>query len=264
MSCKYQRCDNMKKIWIVGLIIFSLFVVSMNSAVADDEITLTDEAGDVYDYIADENTTEKPNIDIRQLTYSKEGNTITFELVVEGIIEDKGNIGIYRIYVDDAYLEELTSSMNDTELEEFFNDTEIVAYSFSLESLENSYTIMYVNGEALAFDLNFQLFESDFSVDEDKLTISFEYDGEDEFATIYALTSEATADLNEYSDEIYGEFDSENGDTGDGDDGDAGDQDTGDDNGSGGTDNTTFLFFIAIIAAICIIGVAVLIFVIRR
>ena len=111
----------MRKIWLVGLIAFSLFAVSMNSVVADDELTLQDEAGDVYDYIADENTTEKPNIDIRQLTVSIEGNTITFELVVEGIIEDKGNIGIFRIYVDEDYLEELTSSMNDTELEEFLN-----------------------------------------------------------------------------------------------------------------------------------------------
>jgi len=251
----------MKKILILALVACSLFVVSMNSVVADDEIILTDEAGDVYDYIADENTTEKPNIDVRQLTYSKEGNTITFELVVEGIIEDKGNIGIFRIYVDEDYLEELTSSMDDTELEEFLNDTEMISYSFSLEFLENSYTVMYVNGETLAFDLNYELFESDFSVDEDKLTISFEYVGEDEFAAIYALTSEIAADLNEYSDEIYGEFDSENGDTGDG---DTGGQDTGDDDESGGTDNTTFLFFIAIIAAICIIGVAVIVFIIRR
>jgi len=258
MSCKYQRCDNMKKIWIVGLMVFSLFAVSMSSVVADDEIILTDEAGDVYDYDAAENTTEKPNIDIRQLTVSIEGNTITFELVVEGIIGDKGNIGIFRIYVDEDYLEEITSSMNDAELEEFLNDTEMISYSFSLESLENSYTIMYVNGETLAFDLNFELFESDFSVDEDKLTISFEYDGEDEFAAIYALTSEIAADSNEYSDEIDGEFDTENGDTGD-----TGGQDTGDDN-SGGLDNSAILIFIAIIASICIIGVAAVIFMIRR
>ena len=65
-------------------------------------------------------------------------------------------------------------------------------------------------------------------------------------------------DLEYLADEIYSESDTENGDTGD-----TGGQDTGDDN-SGGLDNSTILIFIAIIASICIIGVAAVIFMIRR
>ena len=118
--------------------------------------------------------------------------------------------------------------------------------------------------EVLIFDIeNYELFEGDFSADGDTLTVSFEYNSTEEFLSAYALTSEITADLNEYSDEATGEFDTGDGDTGDVDtgDGDTGDQDTG---GSGIFDSSAILIFIAVIAVICIVGVAVIIYIIRR
>ena len=266
MSCKYQRCDTMKKIWIVGLIVCSLFVVSMNSVVADDEITLQDEAGDVYDYIADENTTEKPNIDIRQLTYSKEDKTVTLTLTVEGSIEKLGYIDTFRILIDEDYFEELYSTMGEEEFEEYLVmlDSDLVGYTFLISTSENYYSIFYVNDEVLVYDQDIEFIESEFSVDGDNLTISFDlYNATEELTEIISETIETT-----YSDDDYGEYsDDISGIFGDGGDADTDDDDSGetdDNNGSGGSDNSAILIFIAIIVVICIVGVAAVIFMIRR
>jgi len=257
----------MRKIWIVGLIVCSLFVVSMNSVVADDEITLTDEAGDVYDYIADENTTEKPNIDIRQLTYSKEGRTVTLTLTVEGSIENLGYMDYFRLTLDpEGFYEELILTMNEAEIEEYMITiaSDYIAYVFIFGNSENIYSVIYTNNEVLITDDNSDQIEGDFSVTDDKLSISFDlHNDTEDISEIEAGTMESSYsddDYAEYSDDISGIFG--DGDDTDTDDGDSGETDNN--NGSGGADNTTFLFFIAIIATICIIGVAVLIFVIRR
>ncbi len=275
MSCKYHRCDIMKKIWIVGLMVFSLFAVSMNFVVADDEITLTDETGDVYDlysydedaYVTHSENIVVDNIDISSLTYSRNGKIITLRLQVVGNIENRGDI-------------------NDL-LYEGTEAVDVTAYLLSLLTDNQYYVIYYANNKCqLTYyeDLSEEGGDAenitDFSVEDDLLTVSFELNSTEEtyeevLATSMYMYSPDLSDIEdidyddisdlselgwEYlADEIYSESDTENDDTGD-----AGDQDTGDDNSSGGTDNTTFLFFIAIIAAICIIGVAVLIFIIRR
>lgn len=267
MSCKYRgRCDIMKKIWIVGLMAFSLFAVSMNSVVADDEITLTDEAGDVYDYIADENTTEKPNIDIRQLTYSKEGRTVTLTLTVEGSIENLGYMDYFRLNFDTDYYEELLLTMNETEFGEYYItiSSDYIAYFFIFNNSENIYSVVYVNDEVLIIDDNSDQMEGNFSVTGGKLSISFDFynDTEDmsEIAAFAMESSYSDDDYTEYSDDISGIF--SDGDDTDTDDGDSGETDNNND--SGGLDNSAILIFIAIIAVICIVGVAAVIFVIRR
>lgn len=271
MSCKYQRCDTMKKIWIVGLMAFSLFAVSMNFVVADDEITLTDDEGDVYDFLSYDGETyvnhseniDIDNIDITSLTYSRNGKIITLKLQVVGNIENRGSI-------DDL-------------LSEGDEVIDVAAYLFTFLTDSQYYVVYYVNNtcqltyyEDLLGDEGDTENITDFSVEYDLLTISFELNSTEEIYEEFLATSmyvyspdlsniddENISDFSEIDmeyllDEIYSGSDTENGDTEDTDD-----QDTGDDN-SGGFSSSAVLIFIAVIAAICIIGVAVIIFVIRR
>lgn len=118
----------MKKIFIVGLIVCSFFVVSISSVTAIKETrTIEDPSGDVFDYLSNEFVTYSPNIDvdnidITKITYSRQDKFVTLTLQVKGNIENKGNIS------------DLESDVAD-----------IVAYTLLIYSVNDSYTINYVN-----------------------------------------------------------------------------------------------------------------------
>jgi hypothetical protein len=105
-----------------------LFVGTLSSVVADDEeYILEDDEGDVFviDMTSEdlETTDEKPNIDIKQITYSKtDGSTdATLILEVYGTIEDRGGL--------DEEIELLNSVM----------------YTITLYTSEDTYSFTYIN-----------------------------------------------------------------------------------------------------------------------
>lgn len=123
----------MKKILILGLIVSGMILISsLQVSAADEEQTFQDPEDDVIDYLAsieeEVYTSEKPNLDITTIEYSKTGKEVTMTLEVKGKIEDKGD------------LDELES-------------IDLVSYLLVLYTtggdFENTYEIIYVNGECL-------------------------------------------------------------------------------------------------------------------
>ena len=163
----------MKKTLILELVLCSLLIVTMGFNVAANEITLTDEKDDVYDNNAGKNTDDKPNIDIRKLTYFKEDGTVTLKLTVDGVIEKRGDLEDLRIFIDPEYAEEITSNMTYEEIIEFFANLDFVGYSFELETLGNSYSILYVNDGSFIYDATGKSIMGNHYVEGSALTISF-------------------------------------------------------------------------------------------
>jgi PKD repeat protein len=123
-----------------------------------EEETIVDPSGDVYVFdIWSEDlevTDEKPNIDIKQITYAKNtGSTeVTLTIEVYGEIEDKGDLE-----------SEDMSSLN------------LVSYGISLSTSQDSYEINYINKTCqLSYSDYTTVNITDFSVDGGTLTIQFD------------------------------------------------------------------------------------------
>ena len=156
------------KILILMMSIWCLFIGSMYSvSAADEEEFIEDPKGDViiFDIMSEDledlaTTDEKPNIDIKRITYAKNtGSTeVTLTLEVYGEIEDKG----------DLESEDLDS----------FN---YVLYVLTLTTSQDSYEINYINQTCQLSYFNLTAVNiTDFSVDGGTLTIQFDvlYAGE--------------------------------------------------------------------------------------
>jgi len=170
----------MKKVKIIiSAMFFLLFIISTtNFAIADDEnITISDPKGDVlvYDLLdVDYNfttTDEVPNIDLKELTYiHNEGSKkATLILQVYGKIEDRG-------------------SLDQDNLGDVF-DT--VAYAVSVTTTNKVYQINYVNKTCVLTESEFSTKNiTDWSVNNDKLTINIDLETTDE--TYIDLSAEST------------------------------------------------------------------------
>jgi len=166
------------KILISAIFFFVFMLSATNFAIAENEdITLSDPKGDVlvYDLLdVDYNfttTDEVPNIDIKELTYNhNEGSKrATIILQVYGIIEDRG-------------------SLDESNIGDVF-DT--VAYAVSLTTSKNSYAINYVNKTCALTESEFNTKNiTDWSVNNDKLTINIDLESADE--TYVDLSAEST------------------------------------------------------------------------
>ena len=120
------------KVLILAMSILCLLIGSMYSVVAaDEEESIEDPFGDVFvfDYASEDledllTTDEKPNIDIKEITYAKNnGSTeVTLTLEVYGNIENKGSLD-----------SEDYSSLN------------LVSYGLSLSTSQDMYEINYIN-----------------------------------------------------------------------------------------------------------------------
>lgn len=167
----------MKKVVIVGFIV-CLFVVSAFLVhAADEEKTFPlDPQGDVAD--AEGNLINKPNVDIKQITYSKTDKEVTLTLTVYGNIENTGNI----------------------EDEESYN---FISYMISLYTLDHSYDIVYINKSCnFTIDLEEVGELTDFSYGVSTLTFTFDLKSQDEnYAGLYAATVDMSL-LNLYSDDF--------------------------------------------------------------
>jgi PKD repeat protein len=145
---------------LITVLFFCFIICSANSAIAiDEEQILTDPEGDVLAIdlsSMDEFTTtdEKPNIDIKKLTYIHEdgSNDATLIFEVFGEIEDKGSL-------------EDVDSLNS-----------VVLYAIELETNMGNYAFSYVNQQC---QMNYENI-SDWSVEGGVLTIHFSLDNSDE------------------------------------------------------------------------------------
>ncbi len=150
------------KLLILAMSISCLLIGSMYSVVAaDEEESIEDPEGDVFvfDYASEDmedlvTTDEKPNIDIKQITYAKDnGNKeVTLTLEVFGNIEDKGSLD-----------SEDLSSLN------------LISYGLSLTTSQDTYEINYINQTCQLSYSNYTVVNiTDFSVAGGILTIQFD------------------------------------------------------------------------------------------
>jgi hypothetical protein len=230
----------------------------MNVVIASPT-TLDDPVGDVVDFDTGENATGKDNIDIKKLVCTRDYRQVTLKLTVEGVIENKGNMLLFRLLDDDFFLE-YTAGMTDEEVTELFSSIlqqDMVIYSFDLATSNNAYQIIYTNSEVLILDGELNVVEGTESVSGGTLTITFNLPSSKENMTDILLTTSELMNLGEtsYMDDLYGEIDDPLQSDGNN-NGDSNQDDS--DSGSGLT------MFIALIAIIVIIGVVVAVIIIRR
>jgi hypothetical protein len=94
---------------IIGLVIgvYLCFLFFSGNAAAGYSDSLNDSEGDVWHYYVTETTwgwsysNERPNIDIKQVTMSESGGTVTVTMKVKGTITDSEKIIYYLGIVDD-------------------------------------------------------------------------------------------------------------------------------------------------------------------
>lgn len=150
----------MKKILIIGLIAFSLLITSMYSVVAaEEEKTFEDPSDDVVDMLLEEDvyTDQKPNIDIINIIYSKNGKDVTLSLEVKGEIEDRGDLDsdsavVYNLilntdkeYYDIAYINNkcyLNEAETGISFDKDSTDDSIITFSFELVSADETYAVL--------------------------------------------------------------------------------------------------------------------------
>ncbi|MCK5258916.1 MAG: hypothetical protein KAJ69_05290, partial [Thermoplasmatales archaeon] len=156
------------KVLILAISISCLLIGSMYSVVAaDEEKNIVDPFGDVFvfDYVSEDledlvTTDEKPNIDIKKITYAKDNGNKEVTLIIEvyGNIEDKGSLD-----------SEDLSSLN------------LVSYGLSLYTSQDTYEINYINQTCQLSYSNYTIVNiTDFSVAGGTLTIQFDLLNADE------------------------------------------------------------------------------------
>ena len=181
-----------KGVVLIAAIFYLVFMFSFTqSVIAEEDIILSDPEGDVlvYDLLdVDYNfttTDEIPNIDIKEVKYihNDGSNKATIILQVYGIIEDRG-------------------SLDESDFGEAFNT---VAYAMSLTTTKNSYLINYVNKTCALTKSDFNTENiTDWSVNNDKLTINFELENTDEsYVDLSAETTDIDIDFSFESGGFY-------------------------------------------------------------
>lgn len=171
------------KIGILLIIIASLLSINGTAVAIQENELITDPAGDVYyvdafgfdeggeefTYITEHDDIEVKNIDVRELRYQRINKTVTMTLKVEGKIEDRGNL-------DDFNMDEPSFDLDLI--------TNVVVYSFELMTSHEKYAINYANNTCVLIYFStgeqINLTESDFSINNNILTVSFNLLTEDE------------------------------------------------------------------------------------
>jgi len=202
-----------KKIAILGLIVCSLLISSTISVTAAEQ-DISDDLDDVLETNAVGETdivSNKPNVDIKKVSYERNGQTVTLKLTVKGEIENDGSIELYRLIFDEEYYEEKLGEFDGDEnaLFEYLLglDTNLTAFIFLLETNDNYYSIVYVNEEILiSDDYSVETIPPlSFSVNGATLSISFDLvDSGDRLANLSAAIQKSI-DSTTYDDDVYGE-----------------------------------------------------------
>ena len=129
-----------EKVLIPAMTICCLLIVSsINVAAAEETKTITDSEDDVMDAITGE-VIDYQNIDIKELTYEREGINVTLTMTVKGEIENLGD------------------------LEEPTGLEDIVTYALTLTTSFDTYLIYYVNNYCVLQTSYDDLNITDFSI----------------------------------------------------------------------------------------------------
>ena len=139
------------KILILAMVVGSLLITSTASVTAADK-TIIDAEDDVIDIEGE--LSNYPNIDIIELTYTKEGIRVTLTMEVKGEIENLGSL------VGDL--------------------TDLVSYSLILTTSYDQYTVMYINSLCILLSSQGEENITDFSVTESILEVNFNLNNTDE------------------------------------------------------------------------------------
>lgn len=251
-----------KRILIVCLILCGFLAASMNFAVAVYSETFPDDIGDVVDFETGENITGKDNLDIKELVCNRDYRKVTLKLKVEGVIENKGDILVWRLLFDTDFFDEYTAGMTQAEKDELLLSMlqqDMVLYIFDLSTSDDMYQIIYTNNGVLILDSETNIMEEDTkSASGNTLTISFNLPSSKENLSDIIVSASEFSNLGETShmDDLSAECNDEGPTGGNNNGGDSNQDDS--DSGSGLT------MFIALIAIIVIIGVIVAVIIIRR
>jgi len=143
-----------EKVLILAMAICCLLIISSIN-VAAAEKTIIDSEDDVMDAITGE-IIDYPNIDIKELTYDREGINVTLTMTVKGEIENLGD------------------------LEEPTGLEDIVTYALTLTTSFDTYLIYYVNNYCALQTSYDELNITDFSIVGSTLEINFNINNTDE------------------------------------------------------------------------------------
>lgn len=138
------------KILILAIVIGSLLIISTASVTAVDK-TVEDAEDDVINIEGE--LSSYPNIDIKELTYTKEGKKVTLTIEVYGAIENLGNL----------------TGLSD-----------MVTYSLILTTSYDQYTILYINNLCILLSSQGEENITDFSITESILEVNFNLNNTDE------------------------------------------------------------------------------------
>jgi PKD repeat protein len=171
----------LKNLWIITLLVSSLFLIATFSVEAADE-TISDGMNDVssVDYLTGETkvVTSSPditvaNLDLIQATFAQQGTQATVSLQVKGNIEKRGKI-------------------MDLNSEDIFTTFNTVEYGFQITTSEQDYSVSYSNDTGMLViggNDQINLTASDFSVDGNTLIIVFTLTSANETYTNLSVTS---------------------------------------------------------------------------
>ncbi len=138
------------KILILAMVVGSLLIISTASVTAADK-TVEDAEDDVINIEGE--LSNYPNIDIKELTYTKEGKKVTLTIEVYGAIENLGNL----------------TGLSD-----------MVTYSLILTTSYDQYTILYINNLCILLSGQGEENITDFSITESILEVNFNLNNTDE------------------------------------------------------------------------------------
>lgn len=179
------------KILIATLTLSALLLLMSCVAAIDENKTVIDEIDDVIDVNGDIVTSDPniavDNVDIEQIKYIRSDEQVTIELIVVGVIENRGSLLDFNF-----------------ESEDFSIDT--AGYTLVLITDEREYTITYVNNtcnlayfDDLGNDTSTNI--SDYTVIGDTLTVNFDLVNADEiYDTVSGLTQYMKFDLSAITD----------------------------------------------------------------
>lgn len=204
------------KILILAMVVSSLLAISISSVVAVDESeVITDPPNDVYSmgglsgleeidemvYITEHEDINVKNIDIREVRYDHQGTSVTLKIIVEGEIEDRGEL----LDPDDPGTA-------------FIDNIDSVGYNFILQTTNddmfNDYSVQYTNKTCqITYPDTYEpvdLSEDDCYVhNKNTLVVNFELESENETyeylevqATYTKINLADLDDLDPYSDDF--------------------------------------------------------------
>jgi len=148
----------MKRVIILGIIVYSIVVASALTVTAADQLSCTDDENDFIDYLGQPISGSYTDIDIKEVLCTKTGGKV--ELILE--LVDNGEIQNSALYL----------------------------YSITLDTDKEQYMALYQAGECEVTDSEYNIIEDiDWSVEDNEFQVSFDLLDSDEDCSLIAGTT---------------------------------------------------------------------------